>query len=271
MDNTRKDDMMDRNSIKDTGILEQYLLGELSDKQMTEVENILKQDQELREYFLAMEDDFEKLAIENAIPPPIHIKKSLLTAVASTKTLDDSDKVISIKTKDRRSIYMTIAASFALLFALSSGWLYNQWQTARNTIKTVQNQTVDFQNRINTLENQLNETNKWYTAINTPNTIQLILKGNKISPNSTAITYVNHTEKTVILNAKGLVKLDQNKTYQMWADVDGEMIDMGIVASNQDMIAMKYIDNAASINITIEPAGGNDHPTVERLISNVFL
>jgi hypothetical protein len=49
------------------------------------------------------------------------------------------------------------------------------------------------------------------------------------------------------------------------------MIDMGVILKNEPMLAMKYIPNATSLNITIEPLGGNDHPTVERLVSNVYL
>lgn len=67
--------MMDRNSIKDTGILEQYLLGELSEAQQIEVENLLEEDKELQEYFNKIEDDFEKLAQENAITPPYSYQK----------------------------------------------------------------------------------------------------------------------------------------------------------------------------------------------------
>ena len=57
----------------------------------------------------------------------------------------------------------------------------------------------------------------------------------------------------------------------MWSDVDGEMINMGTLAPNQELIPLKYIEKAESLNITIEPVGGNDHPTVEDLISAIPL
>ncbi len=262
--------MMNRKSIKEKGILEQYLLGELSDDQHVQVEKILKEDQELFQYYTDLEQDFEKLAFENAIAPPPRVKDSLMNDILGATPNTDKN-VIAINRKNQSAVYLTIAASLAVLFMLSSAWLYHQWQDSKNNLQVVQDETLDLRNRIVTLEENLKETNTWYTAINNPNTIQLVLKGNEISPSSTAITYVNHDKKTVILNSEGLAPLENDKTYQMWADVDGEMIDMGVVPSDKQMIAMKYIENAASINITIEPAGGNDHPTVERLISNVLL
>ncbi|WP_271782483.1 anti-sigma factor [Aquimarina algiphila] len=270
MDDYRKDDMMDRNSIKNTGILEQYLLGELSEDQCIKIENMLNEDEELREYFNKIEDDFEKLAFENAIAPPPEIKVSLMDTIENANALEDK-KTIPINNKNKTRIYLNIAASIAVLCMLGSGWLYMQWQDSKKNLEIVENETSNLQSRITILEENLNEISTWYGAINNPNTIQLVLKGNEISPSSNAITYVNHNEKIVILNPEGLAKLKDNETYQMWADVDGEMIDMGIIPRDKKMIAMKYIDDASSINITIEPAGGNDHPTVERLISNVLL
>ncbi len=262
--------MMDRNTIKDTGILEQYLLGELSEEQSTEVENILKKDKELREYFSKMEDDMEQMAFENAITPPTHIKTAILNEVENSN-LVAKEKVIPSQKRKRVSYNFAIAASLAALFLLSSGWLYNQWKNTERTMITLQKETNDLQNRLVNLEDNYKETEKWYQAINKPEVVQLLLKGNEKSPNSAAIAYVNHQNKEVILNPKGLSKLKNDKTYQMWADVNGEMIDMGVISANQEMITMKYIENAASLNITIEPAGGNDHPTVEQLISNVYL
>ena len=121
------------------------------------------------------------------------------------------------------------------------------------------------------LEADLASTTNWYQLINNPEVQKLILKGNALSPNSIAVVYLNDDSKSVVLNTEGLVALDEAHTYQMWADVEGEMINMGIIPKDSNMVTMSYIDNAESLNITIEPKGGNDHPTVEQLITNIIL
>ena len=113
--------------------------------------------------------------------------------------------------------------------------------------------------------------NENFRSINNPDVIPFVLLGNQIAPDAKAVAYVNHATKKVVVNPQGLPDLSTDKTYQMWADVDGEMIDMGVIPTDTDLVALKYIDEAESLNITIEPAGGNDHPTVENLISNVLL
>jgi len=263
---------MDKKKILEDGLLEQYLLGELSDEQEILIQKVLKEDADLRTIFEGLEEEFEKIAFENAILPPDSVKKALRKAI---ETSGENTKVRDISGPKKNDTFNTgrlaVAASFAAIFALSSFWLYNRWQTAEDNLRTFQEQTIALQDRLSNLEQTFEVTNKRYQTINNRNVIPLLLKGNRIFPQSRAVAYVNHTTKSVLVNSQGLPPLEEDKTYQMWADVDGVMINMGLLPADTDLIPLKYIDRAESFNITIEPAGGNDHPTVENLISNVLL
>lgn len=258
--------MMDRNAIIESGMLEHYLLGELTDAENKELEVILQKDAELRSLFQEMESDFEKMAQENAIQPPAKIKQRLME-----KVMQDETPVIPLNENVATKQYLAIAATFALLFGVTTIWLYNQLNSTQQSIEIVKTQNSELKNELELVRNNYDDVVAWYEIINDPNAVQLVLNGNDKSPNAKAISYVNHTNKTVVLNTKELPALDADHDYQLWADVAGEMIDMGVIPKDTKMVAMQYIDEAESFNITIEPAGGNDHPTVERLISNVYL
>jgi hypothetical protein len=43
-----------------------------------------------------------------------------------------------------------------------------------------------------------------------------------------AVAYVNHKAQSVVVNPQALPTLSEEETYQMWADLDGEMISMGV-------------------------------------------
>lgn len=251
--------MMEKKRITEEGLLEKYLLGELSKEKAAQLEHVLQNDQELLEQFQQMEADFEKMAFENAIAPPEEVKVSL------KKGLEKSE------VKRLNWTPLLAAASLALLFLLSSFWMYSKWQSAEDNLKSLQNQTADLQNRLESLENNYQLTSNRLESINNPHVIPLVLYGNHVSPDSKAVAYMNHQNKVVVVNPQGLPKLTADKTYQMWSDVDGEMINMGLLPTNEELVTLKYIEDAESLNITIEPAGGNDHPTVEQLISYVLL
>ncbi|MBS9462665.1 anti-sigma factor [Flagellimonas sp. 389] len=251
--------MMEKDKILDEGLLEQYLIGELSEEDALMVESALQKDIELKQHFLQMQDDFEKMGFENAVTPPFQVKYELQKRLETPLA------------KKTNRMPLLVAASLALVFMLSTVWLYTKWQNTEKNLESLQITTADLQNRLDNLEQSYLLTSNRLETINNPNVIPLILYGNDIAPNSKAVAYVNHTTKLVVVNPQGLPKLPANKTYQMWSDVDGEMINMGIVPTDEELVTLKYIDRAESLNITIEPAGGNDHPTVEQLVSYVLL
>ncbi len=251
--------MMEKNRILEEGLLELYLTGELSEELTIAVEEALAKDASLKVHFDALEADFERMGMEQAIAPPRAVKTELKRIVEQPQT------------KKTNWYPLAIAAGLALIFGLSTFWLYGKWRDAETNLNALQSQTAELQQRMDNLESNFQLTSNRLENINNANVIPLILYGNHKAPNGRAIAYVNHESKLVFVNPKGLPALPSDKTYQMWSDVDGEMIDMGILSTDTDYIPLKYIENAESLNITIEPAGGNDHPTVEELISYVTL
>jgi anti-sigma-K factor RskA len=257
--------MMNKKYILENGILELYLLGELSVDEQIQVENILVSDIELKTKFDLLEKSFEALAFENEIIPPRKVKEDLLQKVRNSKFNN-----VIIQPKPFKQ-YLAIAASIAVFMALATIWMYIKLDTIENELQLVQSEKTALEKDLNGLQGQIAETSKWYNAINNPDVEQYLLKGNALAPEAKVISYVNNKDKTVVINAESLPELDENHDYQMWADVKGEMINMGVILKDKSMLQMTYIENAESLNITIEPAGGNVHPTVSQLVTNVYL
>nr|WP_297782953.1 anti-sigma factor [uncultured Allomuricauda sp.] len=248
--------MMDKKRILDEGLLELYLTGELSEELTNAVEEALENDKSLKEHFDVLESDFERMGMEQAIAPPHSVKLRLKNALGQTKT---------------NWLPLGIAASFALIFGLSSFWLYEKWQDAEQNLNTLQSQTSELERKVNNLESEFRLTSNRLESINNPDVTPLVLYGNSKAPNGKVIAYINHKSQLVLVNPKGLPRLPKDKTYQMWSDVNGEMINMGIVPTDKELVTLKYIENAESLNLTIEPVGGSEHPTVEELVSNIII
>lgn len=260
--------MMDKKSLLENGLLEQYLLGELNANECDQIEQMLASDTELKAHFDQLEEDFETIGLENAITPPAVVKSQLLGDI---KTSNHNPKVVQLNTTKNNKFYLGIAASVAALLFVGSFWMYNQLNDVKQQLQTVETNNTELNNVIDDLNKALDNNNSLYAAIAHPETEKYILNGNDLSPKAKVISYVNHKTKAVIVNTERLPDLDKDHDYQMWADVEGEMINMGVIAKDKNLMTMAYIDHAESLNITIEPVGGNDHPTVERLVTNVYL
>lgn len=259
---------MDKKMILDDGLLEQFLLGELDADDNLQIEQLLVSDAELKAHYSHLEEDFERLGLDNAITPPDFVKAQLLKKI--TDNIKQT-KEVTLESNRNSNWFLGIAASIALLLFAGSAWMYNQLNSFKQKLEIVENEKLELDNKINTLNKQLNNELALLTTITHPDTEQYILKGNTLMPEGKVISYVNHETKSVIVNTERLPELDEAHDYQMWADVEGEMINMGVISKGSNLAVMSYIEHAESLNITIEPLGGSDHPTVERLVTNVYL
>ena len=166
---------MKKNKILEDGLLEKYLLDELSDNERLLVEDALHKDSDLRAEFDVLEANFEKMAFENAIAPNAHVKGALQKRIGTPGP------------KVRNRWPLMAAASLALLFLLTTFWMFNKWQAANDQLNLIESQTLSLQERLGVLEENYELTNNRLQLINSPNTIPLILRGNEKVPNSRAV------------------------------------------------------------------------------------
>ncbi|MEY8848440.1 anti-sigma factor [Psychroserpens sp. XS_ASV72] len=257
---------MEKTHIIEQGYLELYVLGELNESDTQQVEAALIAYPELKTMLDVIEANFEKLGFENAVEPRPSLKNELLNNL-------NNSKIKQLKhTSNKSNIKpLGIAASIAALLLVGSVYLFLQWNTSKEQLKLVEDQNRELNIKIDQLSKDFEESKALLSNINNPNTKKYVLLGNDLMPNAKVISYVNDEDKTVFINTTLLPELDEKQDYQMWADVNGEMINMGIIKTEEPLLAMNYIENSESLNITIEPAGGSDHPTVSNLITNIYI
>ena len=118
---------------------------------------------------------------------------------------------------------------------------------------------------------QLEDLRNQYIVLNNPNTKKYSVMGNKKARNLKAVAYVNPAKKLSYINVRSLPQLPEDQCYQMWAEVNGEMVNLGIIKqfeNKEKLLALPYADNAVSY-ITIEQEGGNSTPTVQNIVANI--
>lgn len=110
------------------------------------------------------------------------------------------------------------------------------------------------------------------TSAHAKDTQPVLLKGTALAPGHFAVAYWNPTAKGAWVDPTDLPSLPANKQYQVWADIDGEMISVGLIPTNsKELVTIHYLPQAESLNVTQEKLGGTDHPTVSLLTVNGIL
>lgn len=240
----------------ESDLLEQYLLETTSPEESARVERYIAMYPEVRDSYLELQENLEAYAKLHAVPAPEGLRERILQRVRNERA------------GRRRFMRYAVAASIAaLFFAGASFWFYNQNQNLQ-----VENDLVN--NKIRVLEadmkEQLEDVRNQFIVLNNPGTRKFMVNGNQKARELKAIAYVNPVKKLSYINVRNLPNLPEDKDYQMWAEVNGEMVNLGVIRNYEDkdkLMALPYGEKGLSY-ITIEPKGGNSTPSVQNIVAD---
>nr|WP_305119996.1 anti-sigma factor [Kaistella montana] len=221
---------------------------------------------EVKNAVLETQETFEKLATEQAIEPPSHLKAEIFAKLDFTqsdvklsaeesKTVSPKNEIfVEDKKTDFNKIWMMAAS---LLLLVSIGWNLFQMNSHQKNLDTFAKNNTDLEKKIENLENK----NSMLL-----NAKKIQLEGVEKHPGMLAEVYWDNSKK-VYLTINNLPKAPEGKQYQLWAIVDGKPVDAGIYDENnpEKMQEMKEISDAQAFAITLEKSGGSETPTMDEM------
>ena len=225
-----------------SGIVESYVLGLASDEERREFEQRCMQYPEVLAARNAFEMAMEKQALENAIAPPADLKKRIFEEIKETT------KAVSLPPTPVRKINWAKYAAAASVILLAGSLYFNL--NLYNKNKTLQNNYDNTVAKLNDVEKDIRILQQ------NPNVKMASMKGMEVSPASYATVYWDTTSHDVYLLANNLPVPPSDKQYQLWALLDGQPIDLGMI--NYDLkqkkllVRMKNARNAQAFAITLE-------------------
>lgn len=247
-----------------SGILEAYVLGELTEQERAEVETALENHPQLKKELEQIELGLEKMAMQSAIKPPSSIKNNLYERLEFSETnipsqSNDTKIIIWKRLTAVAAVFFLVAVSLAINF-------YSQWQTTQSEL-----QTYIAQNELQA--NEINKANLKFDSVKTtldvalnPDFRKILLAGTDNAPDAKGLIYWNANTSEVFLKQISMMDLPEDKVYQLWAIVDGKPQDAGLfTGGTSEFLKMKNIETASAFAVTIEPAGGSINPTLETM------
>jgi anti-sigma-K factor RskA len=258
-----------------SGVLELYVLDLLNKAERREVQQMLEKHPEVRDELEKIELAMEGYASSFNEKPNSDLKLKLLN------TLEFSDErkpapVTKIK------VLRWFAAAASILFIFSLGLNIYQTKEIRKVESTLAdlrseqnvlaNQNQTFKAKLENTEEELGVTKEKIQLFQNPNIQNILIKGSDISPESYAYISYNKVDKSINLSGINLPDEGKNKSYQLWALVDGTPVDLGVFNSKDSLIKVsKAVENAGAFAVTLQDKGGNPSPNLEQLylIGNV--
>ncbi len=245
----------------ESDLLEKYLLGNTSEVENMKVEAYLEKYPEANKMYVELQENFEQYSRSYAAKAPEGVKQHVLDTIRSEKP-----KTAAIN-------WFSVAASVAaVFFAFSTFYLWNNNKLLKTDNTNVLAEIDVLRTNLMESDARFAEVKAELEKLRNPDTKKYVMRGNRRAKKLKTVAYINAAEKLSLINVIDLPTLPEDKVFQMWADVDGKMVSLGILEkADNKLMSIPYKENASSYNITIEPKGGNDHATVENLVANIDL
>ena len=245
-------------SFLESDILEKYLIGDANKDETSQAERYIAMYPEVRKTYNELQDNLEAYARLYARKTPEGLKEIILHSAKKQKS-----------TTIGLWRYAVAASVAILLFAGSSFFFWNQNQSLQIEKDLVETKIKYLEEN---MKNQLEDVRNQFIVLNNPDTKKYPVKGKREGKELKAIAYINPVKKLSYINVSNVPQLPENKCFQMWAEVDGELVNLGVIKQFDDkdkLLAIPYADNAIGY-ITVEPEGGNTSPSVQNIVANIM-
>lgn len=228
-------------------MVESYVLGLSSDEERREFEKICAQYPEVLAARTAFELVLEKQAMENAIAPPAGLKNKIADKIGA------ADQVVSMPSVPVKKISWLKYAAAASFILLAGSLYYNI---------TLYNKNKNLQGNYDNTVAKLNDMEKDIQILQqNPNVKMTAMKGQEVSPASYATVYWDTASHDVYLMINNMPKPPTDMQYQLWAFLNDQPIDMGLIEITErplQLYRLKKAQAAQAFAITLEKKGRTD-------------
>ncbi len=257
---------MNINDYINSGILELYVAGQLSETESKEVYDLMLKHPELLKEVLEIEAAIVKLTA--SVAPKKDIQFNTIKGRLDNSPTDG--KVISLNRPKTKWInYSGWAAAVVLAGGLI--WTINQKSELENQIQTVSTEKDFLEIQMETSKSDLAETKNLLNIIRDKSIINIPLEGQAAAPGAYATVYWDKKEDTVYLDLKGLPEPPEGKVYQVWSLTLNPLTPTNLgtiddfIQDDNKIFKLENANQSQAFGITLEPAGGSESPTLEQL------
>jgi anti-sigma-K factor RskA len=261
--------MNDIQDIIDSGKLELYVLNVLPNDDAALVESYFNTYPQIRHEIEEIQATLQLYAKAHYVTPNALLKNQIMDSMekssmpSDTQTNNMIEKTLSPKRTPLSILATIVPWVAAAALAGVSFFFYNKNQETNKALdecKKATQQMDKHQKVIIALQQKID-------VITSPTTKSIELKGLESSPKAKVTIYWNSMREATYLVINNLPPPEPDKQYQLWAIVDKKPVDAGVFKHDlADVQTMKAFEKAEAFAVTLEPLGGSENPTLDKMI-----
>ncbi len=256
---------MDIKSYISSGILELYVLGQLSPEETREVEVMQEKHIEIKREIYEISLGLEKYGQLSGIKAPESVGTKLFDNLPKkSPTVQSASKDNTGSNSGMR--WNLLTSLFALIGILGFTLYYLQLSENKAT-----SQQYESQIRVcDSITNQQEQQFALLNQINDPNNKIIDMTPTAGYAGISVYLHHNTVSKKNFLQLVNLPEITSDQAFQLWSLKDGaDPMPLNVFADKNTIIPVDFIDQTATYAITIEPKGGSQSPSLDKLIGTM--
>lgn len=259
-----------------SGIVESYVLGLADEVERSEFEQMCAQHAEVRSARESFELSLEQQVMAAAVTPPAHVREAVLQKLATGAEVAEpgsgTTPVVQMRPVKRRQLPVAIryvAAASIVLLAGSVGlnvYYFNKYRDFSQRYDQLLAQQTELAKNNGVMQTKLDDYDRTLRGLTSPYMAQVKMEAGALpaspAPDSKATVLWDTRTKDVYLMVNNLPQPEAGMQYQLWAIVDNQPVDAGMLDMDKGhmMVKMKNIPRAQLFAITLEQQGGSPTP-----------
>lgn len=266
--------------IETSGVLEEYVMGTLSEQEQQGVECMAQTYPEIQTELQKLQESLEKYVFLHERTPPAMLKDKLFAQMTfadetieeesvndyfdSVTTVSEPESNETFTAPQGKQVFPTwgvLSAAASVLLLAATAWLFTQ----NSSLKESNNALAE---KVEAVEGSNLKNSNLLAAYTNPENKIITLNGLEKAKDSKVTVFWNQENNQVALRVDNLPQPASDEQYQLWTIVDGNPVDMGVIDNDfqEKLLAMKAVKGSpVAFAITLEKAGGSPTPTLEEM------
>jgi anti-sigma-K factor RskA len=270
-----------------SGIIENHVIGLVSDAETREMEAAIQQHPEVKAAVDAVQQDMERYVMMYATKPPAGLKKQIMerlrqddaseepvVVVSQAPVYEDEIPVTDYKPKlnftPLQIWQYSAAAAFTLLLASATMNIayYTKYNDSVNKNASLASTQISLSGEKDSLLEQLHKATVELNLMKDPAFKWIKMQAVGKHAGSIATICWDPASKATYILAQTLPEPPQDMQYQLWAIVNGKPIDAGVFNTGEQKAILqkvKDVANAQVFAVTLEKKGGSPTPSLDQM------
>lgn len=267
----------------ESGILDAYVLGALSEEECAEVQANIAKYPEVAAEVAAIEDSMQLFAEANAEEPPPALKESIWDAIEASGAVAEETPASGLTTEEpiremplpvsrkqqvgwqRAAVWIALVGSILTNFVL-----WNQNNTNNQKVDQLASAVDSMQAKEDNMVALLDAYKKEKDMIMDPAMQTVVMRSMRDDKSMAGTIYWSKDKGDAYLALHNMPMPPKGKQYQLWVIKDGKPVDMGVIDNGMVTEGMmqkvaKSVTGGEAFAISLEDEGGSPVPNMEQI------